>query len=70
MSRQVELLKKAEAALAEVYTLSELMAIGARIVAWGLEHPEQAVAALNGAQLQGAYEALRAGLDKHLTARP
>ena len=53
-----------EVTLDEVYSLSELMAIGTRIVAWGLEHPEQAVAALNGAQLQGAYEALRAGLAK------
>jgi hypothetical protein len=55
-----------EVTLDEVYDLSDLMAIGARIVAWGLEHPEQAVAALNGARLQGAYEALRGGLDKYL----
>jgi hypothetical protein len=57
-----------EVTLDEVYDLSELVAIGARIVAWGLEHPEQAVAALNGAQLQGAYEALRTGLDKVVAA--
>lgn len=88
MSRNIDLLKLAGAALAdgrdpfdhgflvehevtldEVYDLSDLMAIGARIVAWGLEHPEQAVAALNGAQLQGAYEALRGGLDKYLSER-
>jgi hypothetical protein len=52
--------------LDEVCDLGDLMALGARIVAWGLEHPEQAVAALNGAHLQGTYEALRVGLDKYL----
>jgi hypothetical protein len=58
-----------EVTLDEVYDLSDLMAVGARLVAWGLEHPEQAVAALNGARLQGAYEALRGGLDKYLAGQ-
>lgn len=59
-----------EVTLDEVYSLGELMAVGARLVAWGLEHPEQAVAALNGARLQGAYEQLRAHLDVMTGGRP
>lgn len=43
-----------EVTLDEVYTLSELIAVGTRLIAWGLQHPEQAIAAFNGARLQGA----------------
>lgn len=59
-----DFLAENDVTLGEVYVLGELIGLGARVVAWGLEHPEQVTAAFNGAQLQDAYERLRAGIDE------
>lgn len=50
--------------LEEVFTMGELIALGARLVAFGLEHPEVARGALNGAHLASARQALDDALMK------
>lgn len=45
-------------------TLSELLAVGARVVAFGLDHPTVLLGTLNGAQMAAAYQQLNAAIDK------
>ena len=40
-----------DVSLTEVYDLASSLAIGARLVHWATEHPEEAAAALDSAQL-------------------
>jgi hypothetical protein len=42
----------------ECLSLSDHLAIGARIVAWAIEHPAQAAAALNAAKLSALVDVL------------
>lgn len=42
----------------ECMDLSESLAIGARLLAWVIEHPHEASAALNGAQMATAHRLL------------
>jgi hypothetical protein len=50
--------------LDECMTLAEQLAAGATILAWAMEHPKQALGAVNGAHMAAAYEALNAALAK------
>jgi len=50
--------------LDECFTLSELLAVGARLVAFGLENPTLMLAAMNGAQMATAYQNLNDALGK------
>lgn len=50
--------------LDECMTMAELLALGARLVAFGLEHPDVARGALNDAALASAYGALNDALMK------
>lgn len=48
----------------ECMTLSEILAVGARLVAFGIENPTVMLGALNGAQMAAAYQQLSAALDR------
>lgn len=50
--------------LDECFTMAELIALGARLVAFGLENPKVARGALNGAHMAAAYQALNNSLAK------
>lgn len=47
---------------AECMDLSESLAIGARLLAWVIEHPRESAAALNGAQMATVHRLLRGAL--------
>jgi hypothetical protein len=51
-----------EVTLHEAYALAGQLATGARILAWAIEHPAQARAALDGAHTIAVYEALNTTL--------
>lgn len=50
--------------LEECFTMADLLALGARLVAFGLQHPDVARGALNGAAVTSACGALNAALMK------
>jgi hypothetical protein len=50
--------------LEECFTMAELLAVGARLVAFGLENPKIARGALDGAHMAAAYQALNRSLTK------
>jgi hypothetical protein len=51
-----------QVSLDESYVMGDLMALGARLIALGLEHPEIARGAVDGAHLASAYGALNDAL--------
>lgn len=42
----------------ECMDLADLLAMGARLTAWALEHPDEALGAVTGAQVAGSYRRL------------
>lgn len=48
----------------ECITMADLLALGARLVAFGLDNPKIALGAINGARMAAAYQALTDALDK------
>lgn len=46
----------------ECMALSDHLAMGARLLAYAVEHPAEALGAVNGANLAGAYRLLHEGL--------
>jgi len=48
----------------ECMILSQLLAVGGRLVAFGIENPTVMLGALNGAQMAAAYQQLSAALHR------